>query len=103
MRRNTVSRFPDSRRNSRMNPAARLTLLCAATSLFVFAPANSFAQEKESKPAEKAAEKRKGRARSAALLHLVYPLRRQGCLAAPHLFRLQRRPRLSLDLAAHGL
>ena len=40
-----------------MNPATRLTLLCAAASLFALAPANSLAQEKESKPAEKPAEK----------------------------------------------
>jgi carboxypeptidase C (cathepsin A) len=39
-----------------MNPATRLTLLCAAASFFAFAPANSVAQEKESKPAEKPAE-----------------------------------------------
>ena len=39
-----------------MSLATRLTLLCAAASLFAFAPANSFAQEKESKPAEKSAE-----------------------------------------------
>src|SRR6267154_5148380 len=56
MRRNTVSRFPDSRRNLRMNPATRLTLLCAAAAFFALAPANSFAQEKESKPVEKPAE-----------------------------------------------
>ncbi len=36
-----------------MNPVTRLTLLCAAASLFAFAPANSFAQEKESKPLPK--------------------------------------------------
>jgi carboxypeptidase C (cathepsin A) len=39
-----------------MNPAIRLTLLCAAASLFALAPAHSSAQEKESKPAEKSAE-----------------------------------------------
>ena len=36
-----------------MNPATRLTLLCAAASLFALAPANSLAQEKESKPDRK--------------------------------------------------
>src|SRR5258705_13369803 len=38
-----------------MNPGPRLPLRCAAV-FFTFAPANAFAQEKESKPAEKAAE-----------------------------------------------
>src|SRR5882724_13298109 len=56
MRRNTVSRFPDSRRNFRMNPATHLTLLCASAAFFALAPENSLAQEKESKPAEKPAE-----------------------------------------------
>src|SRR5258708_6225980 len=39
-----------------MSLATSLTLLCAAASLFAIAPANSFAQEKEAKPAEKSAE-----------------------------------------------
>src|SRR5258707_2256718 len=39
-----------------MSLATRLTLLCAAASLFAVAPANSFGQEKEAKPAEKSAE-----------------------------------------------
>src|ERR1700675_1204630 len=39
-----------------MNHSTRLTLLCAAAVLFAFAPTNSLAQEKESKPAEKSAE-----------------------------------------------
>ena len=36
-----------------MRLATRLTLLCAAASLFAFTPANSFAQEKETKTVEK--------------------------------------------------
>src|SRR5258708_3094144 len=39
-----------------MSLATRLTLLCAAASLFAIVPANSFGQEKEAKPAEKSAE-----------------------------------------------
>src|SRR5258708_7007051 len=39
-----------------MSLATRLTLLCAAAFLFAVAPANSFGQEKEAKPAEKSAE-----------------------------------------------
>ena len=39
-----------------MTLAIRLTLLCAVATLFAFAPANSLAQEKESKPGEKSAE-----------------------------------------------
>src|SRR5260221_12718009 len=39
-----------------MSLATRLTLLCGAAFLFAVAPANSFGQEKEAKPAEKSAE-----------------------------------------------
>src|ERR1700757_3243084 len=39
-----------------MTLLTRLSLLCAAAFLFAFAPANSLAQEKESKPTEKPAE-----------------------------------------------